>query len=699
MGAVYAGVQEDLHRRVALKVLLGSKRIADADLARFRQEALAAAELGHPNIVQVSDFQAWPNEPPILVMEMLDGESLRSLLTREPRLAPGRAAFIATQILAALGAAHAAGIVHRDIKPPNVFLTRTPAMSDLVKVLDFGVAKVPRPSEGFTTDPGEVLGTPAYMAPEQALGLEIDHRIDLYAVGVCLFEMLAGRRPFVASTPGEMLGMITSSPSPPLRSVAPDVDPKLAAVVDSALHRDPLGRPASALAMLELLAPWSRTDSTISSLPDIAVVGRAPGTALMPAMNAVRTTPDPNVATIGPSVAPHTTNPSRAPYAYGPPSFHPHPSSPSMSLSLPRPPTTQPLPPKSNAALFVALAVLAAVVPMLGMAVYTVSRYVALARAVGTSPVLPSPTDVPSNPMLSPDYWIVQSTQRPVVGDFVGDGTLDIGLHIRFLQASTTHLAIFDGKSNTLMWKSAPLGDDVHGPRATVAVGKRIALVASDSLVRIYDATNGRELRSVSTTDAIRQICRPASPLGDKSVWIETFEYGLLLDVETGVLTKAKIPQGCWSKDVMVRFRAVEGVAPEIELRVPEGKISALAEGTYGVGQLQDSVNTRPVVGVSLESGKILWRLPGNKESSWSPVIDVVDRRAYIGRATKTGSSVECVDVRTGSIVWSVDLGKEELTVSSVVVAGGRAYLNTYEGVFVVDAAKGQIVSRVRYAK
>jgi hypothetical protein len=265
MGAVYAAEQEDLGRQVAVKVLHHDKGIGPAALARFKQEALAAAKLGHPNIVQVTDFQVWPDEPAILVMELLVGESLHGLLERERKLPPERAIFIVTQVLSALAVAHAAGIVHRDIKPANLFLTRTAAIPHLVKVLDFGIAKSHGPKAGVTTDPGSVLGTPAYMAPEQTRDGEGDHRIDIYATGVCLFEMLAGHRPHQAKTFGELLAVFASESFISLRTVAPEIDTTLADVVDRMLRRDPAERPQRALDVLELLAPVSSEAAVASA--------------------------------------------------------------------------------------------------------------------------------------------------------------------------------------------------------------------------------------------------------------------------------------------------------------------------------------------------------------------------------------------------------------------------------------------------
>ena len=224
MGTVYEVRHVTLGRRFALKVL--RRDIADAEhTARFLQEAKAAAAIGHPNIVAVSDFGevrlGGPDSAavPYFVMEFLTGISLAALLRVEKTLSPQRAAGILLQCASGLAAAHAAGVIHRDLKPDNVFLTPT-AEKEFVKLLDFGVAKMV--GQGRLTRAGMVFGTPHYMSPEQAAGQSVDHRADVYALGVILYECFAGHVPFEADT---YMGVLTkhmfATPAP-LSQVAPD---------------------------------------------------------------------------------------------------------------------------------------------------------------------------------------------------------------------------------------------------------------------------------------------------------------------------------------------------------------------------------------------------------------------------------------------------------------------------------------------
>jgi serine/threonine-protein kinase len=255
MGTVYEVRHVTLGRRFALKVL--RRDIADAEhTARFLQEAKAAAAIGHPNIVAVSDFGevrlGGPDSAavPYFVMEFLTGISLAALLRTEKTLSPQRAAGILLQCASGLAAAHAAGVIHRDLKPDNVFLTPT-AEKEFVKLLDFGVAKMV--GQGRLTRAGMVFGTPHYMSPEQAAGQSVDHRADVYALGVILYECFAGHVPFEADT---YMGVLTKhmfATPEPLSQVAPDASSlgALGPIAMRCLAKSPADRYAS---MVEVAA-------------------------------------------------------------------------------------------------------------------------------------------------------------------------------------------------------------------------------------------------------------------------------------------------------------------------------------------------------------------------------------------------------------------------------------------------------------
>ncbi|HEY8077896.1 MAG TPA: serine/threonine-protein kinase [Labilithrix sp.] len=250
MGTVWEAIHADLGLRVAVKTL------ADVDaraMERFEQEARAAAALNHPNIVEVTDFVVAKNgAPSFFVMELLEGASLSAELRRTPRFSVPRAVHVASEVLRALAAAHGAGIIHRDVKPPNVILGGGPD-AHRVTLVDFGIAKV---RGGLQTTAGHSFGTPAYMAPEQILDpSNVDARADLHAVGVILYEMLAGARPWNASS-SAVFGEILEKEAPPLRSARPDVPEALAAIVARALEKDRERRFSDAASMGSALAPW-----------------------------------------------------------------------------------------------------------------------------------------------------------------------------------------------------------------------------------------------------------------------------------------------------------------------------------------------------------------------------------------------------------------------------------------------------------
>jgi serine/threonine-protein kinase len=205
--------------------------------------------------VQVTDFVEGEGAPPFLVMELLQGEPLSEVLRRERTLEPGRMAFIAWQTLDALGAAHAAGIVHRDLKPANIFLTTVAGVRDVVKVLDFGVAKL-SDSAMKLTQAGDVIGTPAFMAPEQLRGEEIDGRADLYALGVVMYGCLAGAPPFWSPDPAETVRRVVAGAFERLATRVPGLDPALAALVERAFAARRESRFGSAGELRAALAPF-----------------------------------------------------------------------------------------------------------------------------------------------------------------------------------------------------------------------------------------------------------------------------------------------------------------------------------------------------------------------------------------------------------------------------------------------------------
>jgi serine/threonine-protein kinase len=255
MGEVYRAEQANLGRAVAVKVMSNSL-VADPQMvARFHNEARAASSLNHPNCVRVYDYGETPDGRPYIVMELLQGQELAALLSRDRKPPVSRVLDITLQILSALDESHGLGVVHRDLKPENVFVLPQRGGGDLVKVVDFGLAKLRTGVSSKTTSgSGQVFGTPEYMAPEQAMAKETDHRTDLYSCGVMLFEMLAGRLPFQSDSAHELLEKHVYDAPPRLAAVAADRAAfGLDEILEVALRKDPAERFQSAEAFADSL--------------------------------------------------------------------------------------------------------------------------------------------------------------------------------------------------------------------------------------------------------------------------------------------------------------------------------------------------------------------------------------------------------------------------------------------------------------
>jgi serine/threonine-protein kinase len=276
MGVVYEAKHTLIGKRVAIKVLL-DKYAQKADLvARLQQEARLASSIGHEHIVDITDFGETSDGRTYVVMEFLEGESLAQLLAREGPQPPARANACARQVASALAAAHGKGIVHRDVKPENVFIIRR-SDKDFVKVVDFGISKALKPEgEGGDSSPrlthtGMVLGTPLYMSPEQARGEDdLDHRIDVYAVGVILYELLTGEVPFRGTNYLNVIAQVLSGAPRPPSQVRPDlsISPALESVVMKAMAKDRAHRYATMAELDADLVKLEKGDSAVAALSD-----------------------------------------------------------------------------------------------------------------------------------------------------------------------------------------------------------------------------------------------------------------------------------------------------------------------------------------------------------------------------------------------------------------------------------------------
>ncbi len=270
MGIVYRAVQPLIGKQVAIKVLREGLGDAKELVPRLLVEARVVNAIKHRGVIDIFGFGELPDGRPYVVMELLQGSSLSAFIRKRKRVSPQEVAVILDEMLSALGAAHREGVVHRDLKPGNVFLVENPEGTHSVKLLDFGIAKVKefQPSRRLTQE-GSILGTPEYMAPEQIRGEKVGPAADLYAVGVIAFQMLSGRLPFIGTQSRVIVAQVDDSP-PTLSSLAPDVPRALEKIVMRLLAKQPAKRYASAEAVrreLSALFPQRVSVSGVTTAP------------------------------------------------------------------------------------------------------------------------------------------------------------------------------------------------------------------------------------------------------------------------------------------------------------------------------------------------------------------------------------------------------------------------------------------------
>ncbi|MCS6884047.1 MAG: protein kinase [Acidobacteriota bacterium] len=251
MGTVYEGRHLQLGRKVAIKVMQSSALTGESMTFRFMREAKATAMLEHPNAVTIYDFGTIDDKA-FIVMEFINGISLREMLNKTGRLTPKQALSLFAPICSVVEAAHKIGIVHRDLKPENVMLKQTEDGSFVVKVVDFGLAKILHADDPKLTQTGQIMGTPYYMSPEMFEGNLSTPSVDIYALGIIFYEMIAGSPPYTGSLEAIIAGHLLK-PLPPVRSYVPNLDKRLDEVLEKALCKQPEKRFSSALKLLNEL--------------------------------------------------------------------------------------------------------------------------------------------------------------------------------------------------------------------------------------------------------------------------------------------------------------------------------------------------------------------------------------------------------------------------------------------------------------
>jgi len=258
MAQVYRGEHETIARPVAIKVLSAGFSRTPSVVVRFLQEARASSKVRHENVVEITDFGETDDGRPFMVMEFLEGEDLSATLRREGALPWERVRPMLIQILAALQAAHDQRVIHRDVKPENIFRIKRMGNEDFLKVFDFGIAKVLKGSNDPTkplTLEGEVMGTPTYMSPEQCTGERVDARSDLYSVGIVAYEMITGFTPFESLEPARIMHAHVYEDVPDMAAASPGVmvEARVETVIRRALEKDRDERFSSAREMADAL--------------------------------------------------------------------------------------------------------------------------------------------------------------------------------------------------------------------------------------------------------------------------------------------------------------------------------------------------------------------------------------------------------------------------------------------------------------
>jgi len=270
MGVVFGGVHAVIGKKVAIKVLNWDAAQNPEDAARLKAEARLVNAIGHRGIVDIYDFGRTPDGRDYVVMEQLSGEPLDQLIAEKAPLRPSEVVDLLVEVCDALAAAHGAGVIHRDLKPNNVFLVLPPHGDRYVKLFDFGLAKQAATPYGTSAQTHEsvAVGTPYYMAPEQARGEPVSPQTDLYALGCVAFEMLTGKVPFDAPTPVEVISEHLMTPAPSVALHVPEVLPAFDELIHRLLAKDPAGRPRSASQVKQELVAIGRRLHTAATQPE-----------------------------------------------------------------------------------------------------------------------------------------------------------------------------------------------------------------------------------------------------------------------------------------------------------------------------------------------------------------------------------------------------------------------------------------------
>jgi eukaryotic-like serine/threonine-protein kinase len=671
-GAVFRATQLNLDRPVALKALL-PEALGDEGLARFQREAEIVQRLEHPNVVRLLDFGVDAGADPYLVFELLQGQTLEEAIRAGGPMPPARAARIAAQILKALMEAHARGVVHRDIKPANVFLCSFQGEPDFVKVLDFGIAK--GAGSRTLTQRGGVLGTPAYMAPEQVTGGEATFATDLYALALSVEEAITGRQVYADVS---LVDIVREHVSPnPVPHDPGALASPLGPVIQRASQKAPEQRYASAAEMLAHVE---------------AVLGSTPASGYAPA----------------PSLGAGAMHTARGGYPSG--AF----AQASMQGGPLVPPAPSRAPKKKGGgapwAIFAAIG--AGVVALGGALVAVLAMGGGGGKARGSA--APSASGAASD--AAGTSWPNGSRELEIVETNVnGDAVPDFAGYCTKSNASLApyEVCAVDGATFRVVWRR-PAGFDVRGAGAQLlgAAGRAVVFVDGGGVAHLFDAATGNEQGAVRLGGHADRLCAPPDMPG--KLWIKMKEArGVMVDTAAKAATDAPRPascrrgareSGCYG---LVDQRVCPPDPPHVA--IPGfGMDQQLVDGGRGVAlagkngdpafRVMIGFDTRPHPHDDHDA-KILWQRPlapgdglGAVGTSHYGEFDASSGRAVAAYDDPQGAThIVAVDEATGRTLWDVT----SPAFYSFVLSPSRLYENLGGRIEVRDAATGRVLGGI----
>ncbi|MEP7122867.1 MAG: serine/threonine-protein kinase [Byssovorax sp.] len=666
-GAVFQATQLNLGRAVALKVL-HADLLEGGGLQRFQREAALVQRLEHPNIVRLLDFGRAQDGSPFLVFELLKGQTLESVIVRTHGVPAARVARIAGQILKALMEAHSLGIVHRDIKPANVFVSDFQGERDFVKLLDFGIAT--GNDEQVLTRRGEVVGTPAYMAPEQVSGRGATFASDLYALGLLMSEALSGRPVFEGMSGVEIAhAQISANPVP---HAAAALQSPLGQVIHRATQKQPERRYASAGEMLAHLE---------AAMPGERVSGAGPTPAGIDSASAIQRAYAPTGMLGTPSGAPSASYPGASPGQAATPARKAKGStSPWVVYSV----------------VGVGGGVILGGLALLVVAI--TGRSNTPSRAAG-----PAPSGSAAGAAATALSWTSGSEMNTVEAKINADAVVDF---VTFVRDPGLRLCAFDGTGFQSIW-CVPVVGDAHSTGAIRlgVAGRSAVYTDAGAVAHVLDLATGSQRAAIKLTSRATFLCAPSDLPG--KIWIKNEEkQGLLLDPAAQTVVAGRRPVTCPQrrKDIDCLFGAASAVCLPAPAK-PSTKLmrvdTMLSEGAIGVatGRKAPSTTIPMIMGFAAEKAgdaTPLWIHPvppgdglGGVWGSHFAEMDLAGGRVVSTYDDLSGAThVVAFDASTGQMQWDViSESYYELHLTPT-----RLFVGRFSRLDVRDAATGKLL-------